>query len=453
MPARVNPRVLYTFLSFLVIVVGTLAAIQYAKGVYRITRHGVINDSGLLSANSFPNGAEVIIDGELRGATDDTFYLPPGTYAVEIVKDGYSSWKKILSVQKELVTQTNAALFPTTPSLTPLTFTGLKNLSLSPDGQKILYYTASASAETKNGLYVIELSNSTISFQRGPRQIVETSAAFDLSKAQFIWAPDSSEVLMVVKPPTGNATRHFLLDVGRKNVLAELPDVTFQVPLILSQWEEDMYVRERQYMVKFPEEMIAIATESAKNVYLSPDKNKLLYTATRAVTIPEGITPPILAKNTQPQERALTPGSIYVYDREEDTNFKVGSERPVGLTPDKFLLALDLFNRQPLTLDSSPSAFKRLQATSSAQTVSQFSSYHTSVFSGTFQWLPDSNHLVYTTENQIMIKEYDGTNQTPVYFGPYSNNFVYPWPDGSKLLILTSFGSDFLDNLYSIDLN
>jgi hypothetical protein len=205
-------------------------------------------------------------------------------------------------------------------------------------------------------------------------------------------------------------------------------------------------------MIKFPPEMIQVATQSAKNVYLSPDKDKLLYTATATVTIPEGITPPVPARSTQPQERTLVPGSIYVYDREEDTNFKVGQERGRGVLPDKHLLALDLFNRQPLTFEASPSAFQRLQATQSAQTVDRFNSYHTSLYTNTFQWLPDSNHLVYSTENQIFVKEYDGTNETPVYFGPYSQNFVYPWPDGSKLLILTSFGSDAQDNLYSIDL-
>jgi len=453
MPARVNPRVLYTFLSFLVIVVGALVAIQFAKGSYRISRQGFIADSGLLSANSFPTGAEVLIDGKLVTATDDTLYLPPGEYTVEILKDGYAPWKKLLSIQKELVTQTNASLFPTTPSLTPLTFTGIKNVSLSPDGQKILYYTASASAATKNGLYVMELNSSLgMSFQRGPRQIVETSPLFDLSQARFIWSPDSSEVLMFVETTAGTSTRQFVLDLSRKNELAALADSSFQSPQLLSEWEEDMYIRERQYLVKFPKEIITLATQSAKNVYLSPDKEKLLYTATQVVTISEGITPPVPARSTQLQERTLTPGSIYVYDRKEDINFKVGTENPVKNSPDKHLLALDLFNRQPLTLEASPAAFRRLQATTSAQTVNLFNSYHTSLYTTTFQWLPDSTHLVYNADNQILIKEYDGTNQTPVYFGPYSNNFVYPWPDGSKLLILTSFGSDFQDNLYSIDL-
>lgn len=452
MPARVNKRVLYTLLSFLIVVSGTLAAIQYAKGSYRITRQGFVADSGLLSANSFPTGAEVLIDGKLVTATDDTIYLPPGEYLVEIMKDGFSPWRKKLTIQKELVTQTNAGLFPSTPSLTPLTFTGVKNISLSPDGQKILYYTASASAQNKNGLYLMELTNSPISFQRGPRQLAENTSGIDLEKAQFIWSPDSSEVIMLLENEDNNSSRQYLLSLDRKNELSSLPDVSFRSKQILSQWEEEMYIRERQYLAKFPLPMIAIATQSAKNVYLSPDKNKLLYTATSSAVLPEGLTPPLPARSTQEQQRTLVPGNVYVYDREEDTNFNVGTEVGKGSGLAKHLLALDLFNRQPVTLESSPSAFVRLQATSSAQTVALFNAYHTSVYSDTFQWLPDSDHLIYALDNQIRIKEFDGTNDTTIYYGPYSDNFVYPWPDGSKLLILTSFSPDIPANLYSIDL-
>src|SRR5687768_2916972 len=91
-------RVSYTFLSALIIVVGTLVAIQYAKGNYRATQEGFFQGTGLLSANSFPTAAQVLIDGKLVTATDDNLYLNPGTYQVKIVKDGYSSWEKTLKI-------------------------------------------------------------------------------------------------------------------------------------------------------------------------------------------------------------------------------------------------------------------------------------------------------------------------------------------------------------------
>lgn len=441
-----NRRLLYTFLSLAIILSGTFVAIQYAKGNFRLTRQGFVPETGLLSANSFPTGAEVIINGKLLTATDDTIYLEPGQYSVEIVKDGYWPWRKNLIVERELVTQTNTQLFPMAPSLVPFTFTGVQNINPSPDGQKIIYYTASASAQNKNGLYFIELTDSPLALQRGTRQIAEDISQWDLAHAQIIWSPDSSEALLI-----GNNKR-VMLDLYRKNNLNTLPDITSESRQILSQWEEEMYIRERQFLGRFPPEVIQIATQSAKNVYISPDKKRLLYTATQEVTLPEGITPPVPSVNTQPQERVLQPGSIYVYDREEDTNFKVGQTATDSAMISKQLLATDLYNRQALDLDASPSAFRRLQATTSAQTARNFNVYHTPLFTDTFQWYSDSRHLIYTAQNSIFIQEYDGTNDTTVYSGPYSSEFVYPWPDGSRLLILTSFSPDTPDNLYGIEL-
>jgi hypothetical protein len=447
MASRFNTRVLYTLFSALVVIGGTVAAIQYAKGNYRITRQGFVPESGLLSANSFPPGAEVIINGKLSTATDDTVYLEPGEYTIEIIKDGYWPWKKKLKLQPELVVQTNAQLFPVAPSLTPLTFTGVQNVSPSPDGQKIIYYSASASAKTKNGLYLMELTNNPLSLQRGPRQVAEDNATFNLAKAKLIWSPDSNEILL------GDGSRQVLLELDRKNDLAALPDVSFRSQQILSEWEEEMYLRERQFLSKFPEEMMVVATQSAQNVYFSPDKKRLLYTytASSSTTLPEGLTPPVPATNTQIEERTLTQGKTYIYDREEDKNFAIGTFASKQF-PNKKLLATDLFNRSPLTLEASPSAFRRLQATQSALTSQNFSTYHTPLYSNTFQWFPDSNHLLYTAENRIQIMGYDTTNDTTVFSGLLANNFVYPWPDGSKLLILTTFNPETPLNLYAIEL-
>src|SRR5690606_1619230 len=148
--------------------------------------------------------------------------------------------------------------------------------------------------------------------------------SFNLVDAEIIWSPDSSEAMLLTE------NKEMLLDIDQKNDLNTLPDISFRRAQILSQWEEEMYDRERQYLARFPVEVISLATQSAKNVYISPDKKRLLYTATEAVTIPAGIAPPVPSTNTQPQERDLQPGSTYIYDREEDTNFKVGAELAVA---------------------------------------------------------------------------------------------------------------------------
>ncbi len=443
---KLNIKVVYTIASATFILLGTFLAIQYAKGNFRLTKNGYVAEAGLLAANSFPPGAELYVNDKLVSATDDTIYLEPDEYTVRIEKEGYSPWQKQLTITKELVTQTNAVLFPRFPSLTPLTFTGVENVSPSPDGQKLLYYTASASATTKNGLYVLELTNNFLSLQKGSRQITENTGIIDLESAKNIWSPDSTEIYLFTK------SRELLLESDKKNNLATAIDVSFQQKSILSKWQEEMYIRERQFMDKFPEEVIQIATQSAKNVYLSPDKERLLYTATASITIPDSIVPPVPSTNTQLETRNLEPGKIYVYDRIEDKNFLVGQEKPNNDNPTKELLATDLYNRDPLELESSPSAFQTLQATVSAETIKRFSTYHSPLYANTFQWFPDSKHLIYTTDDQIHIMEYDGENDTIVYSGPFAHNFVYPWPDGSKLIIVTTFSPNSPLNLYAIDL-
>lgn len=443
----INKRVLFTLFSAIFIIGGTLLAIQVAKG-NRPTLSGNLRETGLLVVNSFPTGAQVYIDGRLTSATDDTLNLDPGNYEVEIRKEGYTSWKKTLQIEKELVTQTNAVLFPGVPSLSPLTFTGIQNVSPAPDGQKLIYYTASASAAQKNGLYLVDLTDNPLSLQRGSRQVVVDTTAMDLTTADIIWSPDSSEFLLSDNRQT------FLIDITKVNNISQLRDVSLQRRTILSSWEEEMYLRERQILSKFPPEIIAMATTSAVNVYFSPDQEKLLYTATASLTLSESILPALPASNSQPEERDLQPGNIYIYDRKEDKNFKVGTTIHEDFETAKKLLAIDLFDTRPLTLESSPSAFTRLQATTSALVAQSFRNYHSALYTDKLQWFPNSRHLIRTAPDKVTILEYDGTNEVTIYAGPFDTDFVYPWSNGDKLLISTSFNqlSGTEKNLYAIQL-
>jgi hypothetical protein len=62
--------------------------------------------------------------------------------------------------------------------------------------------------------------------------------------------------------------------------------------------------------------------------------------------------------------------------------------------------------------------------------------------------------VIIVENNKIIIAEYDGTNRHTVYAGPFAADFAYPWPNGSRLIILASLngGGDLPPNLYSINL-
>ncbi len=424
-----NKRILATLFSMLSIIGGTVLAIKYAQG-YRPTTRGDIKATGLLAVNSFPNGASVYVNGNLSTATDTTLNLDPGSYDIEIKKDGYSPWKKTLQIEKELVAQTNAVLFPSAPSLTPLTFTGAENLTPSPDGQQLIYMTASSSATKNNGLYLMNLSDSPIALQRSPVQIAQNANGIDLHNATILWSPESTQLLV------STSNRTWLLSTSKLTDLETAADVGAKKAQILTEWQETFAKKEQASLKLFPEEIVRIATMSAKYFYIAPDQERILYQASTSATLSNELMTQVPAANTQTQHRSIESGKIYVYDRHEDKNFLVG-QAEVQSTP----------------TPSPRTTAKKTQIVAPETSQAQLLQSRTSaLFVRAPQWLPDSKHLIFATQSGIEISEYDGTNRTRVYAGPFEQGFVYPWPNGSKLMILTSFNepNSGMLNLYAV---
>jgi len=426
-----NKRVLITIGVAVFLVLGTLGGIRFAKGYRLNLKKKQVTPTGLLVANSFPKGAQVFINDKLTTATDDTLNLPPGEYKIKIEKDGYIPWEKTLMLEKELVTQTNARLFPAVPDLKALTFTGAINPTSSPDGQKIAFAVNSASVKTKNGLWVLDMSTSGISFSQGARQIAQNSAFYDFSKADIFWSPDSKEILIKTEEDA------VLLSSDTMNKTGDLRDVSAQLPLIISEWEDELGLKRERQWKKLPDEMVKIASESARHVYFSPDEEKMLYTATGDVKIPKELIPPLPATNTQPEERDLKPERVYVYDLKEDKNFFIEDAEKIA----QDIELIDEVNEE---------------ASASAQIIQRLNimqRQYSPLSVEKVQWYPTSQHLIYTNDDKIEIFEYDNTNHATVYAGPFRDDFVYPWPDGSNLVILTSLSeSSGSANLYGIDL-
>lgn len=447
---------------------GTYAMIRYAQG-YRPTTTGAIKGTGLLAVNSFPTGAEVYINDKLTTATDNTLNLDPGVYQVNIKKDGYHSWSKNLTITAELVTSTNAQLFPSTPSLEPLSYSGALNVIPSPDGTQLVFTVASASAAAKNGIYVQDLGSSPLSLNKTARQISRTNSDYDYATSTYTYSPNGSELL--VSFPSG---AHVLLDTTRFNDISVLKDVTVRLPQIFSEWELELARTEQTRLLTLPDPFAQIATASATNLYFSPDTERVLYQATATFTLPPNLIPSLPSSSTQPESRTTTAGNWYVYDLIEDKNFLISegtlpsplpsakptkTPPPPAFLPSKLLLLSDLTAKIPAELVSlpaqagSPSAFRTLQqGYSVSQTLTLFNAQYSSLFAGNVQWYPDSSHLIISRDSGIDIIEYDGTNRITIYGGPMDPSIVYPWPDGSKLITKIQFSPDTIPNLYTIKL-
>ncbi len=359
--------------------------------------------TGMLVANSDPKGGSVYIDDKLATATDDTLSLPPEEYQVRIEKDGFLPWQKQLVIKKEVVTQTNATLFKSTPDLSPLTTTGAIKPTMSPDRTKIVYGVNQASKEDKNGIWLLDLSTNIPLSRANTRQLTDTIVNLNWEEVEFTWSPDSKSILLVERARSlddeTKINRVFLIDATRFTSANNLADVGFRLSLIKEEWRQEKQTDLELRLNKLPEELVEVATQSAEKITFSPDEEKFYYQATDSAQIAENLLPHPPARSNQTEERNIKPGNIYVYDLKEDTNFKIGTKD-------------ELFQ---------------------------------------LSWLT-SNQLVFIDEENIEVKviEADSTNRQTIYSGPFVNGFIFPSPSGKSLITLTSLHPDSPGNLYEI---
>ncbi len=397
------------------IIATAIAVIAYGRG-YRLDLNKTsIKPTGLISASSDPTGAQIFIDGLLKSATNNSFGIDPGIYTIRISKEGYISWEKKIRVQGEVVSAASAFLFPANPSLSPLTTLGIAKPTLSADGTKVAYTIPAnhldATSAKKSGLWYYELSEGPLGRNRDPIQLDQT-AGFDFDTSSITWSPDATELLVE------NAAGSRLYLLNKPNVYTDVTATRLQ---LLADWNAAKIDTEKQKLAAFDPAIVNIATTSAKIVSFSPDETKILYEATASATIPQIIKPPLIGTNSTTEDRNIKPGKLYVYDSKEDKNYFFLDQKEL------------------------PSPSPRPKAQPPASKTAPDVPVH---------WFPTSRHLLLTLQGKIDIMEYDRTNWITIYSGPFMNNFVAPWSNGSRIIILTNLNGDALSlpNLYTVNL-
>ena len=385
-------QILFPLLIISVLLLATTLIVFYGKG-YRFDFGQGKPDffgTGLLVATSEPNGAQVFVDGHLTTATDNTLDLAPGEYTIKIFKDGYFPWEKKLKIKKEVVTKADALLFPNAPKLENITNVGVKNPVLDPSKTRLAYSIASQSAR-KNGIYILDLTTRPIlTLQSSSTQITDDTTD-QFSNSTFAFSPDGSQLIA-----TTSAQTSYLLDINGLN--SNPQDVTATLANVNSDWERQKSEQDKSRLDSLPKELRQVISANFNVFEWSLDDTKILYEASSSALLPIIINPRLVGVDTTSEQRKLDKGSIYVYDVREDKNYKIENKSPKNL-----------------------------------------------------HWFPESNHLIYIADQKIDIMEFDGSNNTTIYAGPFVDNFVFPWPDGSKVIILTNLGNpNITPNLYTI---
>jgi hypothetical protein len=393
--------VITSIIVALLIIGGTTLAILYAKGYRLQLQNGktIVAGTGILTVNSSPQGAKVYIDGNLTTATNNQLNLAPGTYKVRIEKEGYFAWEKTLTIKKELVTEADALLFPTTPKFEPITISGVNNLATDTSGTVFAYTVASASAQT-DGVYILDMNSRPFFPTSGLTSQIADDTVYDLSNAYLTFSPDSDQLLASTSGTLG--TTYYLLSTKSMNTTPQ--NVTVTLPQINQAWQSEETLKVKKTTDALPKKVRPLVSEFFKDMQVSPDQSKIFYTALKDGTLPLTITPRLPDLNTTVEQRTIKAGSQYVYDMKEDRNYLIYQKKDNQRMPH-------------------------------------------------FIWFPDSMHLVFVQDKQIRVIESDGLNTTTVYAGPFNDDFVAVWPDGSNLVILTNFNASTApSNLYRISL-
>ena len=414
-------HIIVPLIILIFLIAATILVVLYGKG-YRLTfneKQPLIAKTGILVMSSTPNGAEVLINGHLTTATDNTINLTPGTYDIKIQKDGYFAWEKKLKIQEEIVTKAEARLFPAAPKLESVASTPVQNPIIDPSGTKIVFQIASESAERKNGIYILNMAANIIpiailNLQSSSMQITDNTFDF-FSRGRLTWSPDSTEILAQI-PVTPDQSTFYLLTTSRFNDSPQ--DVTTILQSVYDSWNKQKLGSQRRLNANINKNLSELINKNFRIIYWSPDETKILYQASISAQLPLIIKPRRPGNNTLVEERKLTKNDIYIYDTKEDINIHL----PVKL--------LDLCNT-PDDLDSN--SFEKCNLP--------------------LLWLADSKHLIYINDKKIIIMDDDGSNNITLYAGPFLNTFAVPWPDSSRIVILTNLGNpDTSPTLYTIGL-
>ena len=368
-----------------------IATIAYARG-YRVDiQKGTMTSTGIIAISSDPQAAQVYVNGVSKGVTDIHLTLPYGKYAIEVKKEGYTSWKKEVILKGELVVTADATLFPLNASLTPLTTIGISQVISIDKTDKELLFVENGDPE-KDGIYMFDQTKRPFSLFPPLKLLVSKKLFPDdiyLKDASVIFSPDFKQGIVVFK--RGEDSISYLISLEDENI--QLFEVTSSQASLTKAWDEERALETARLLEIFPVEFAKIASDSFHIISLAPDKSKILYEAAQQIALPYVIQPRLVAADQTAEERTIHLGELYVYDRKEDRNYHISL---------------------------SEASEKMRQA---AQDV--------------LAWFPDSRHLVEYEGDKISIVEYDNTSKQIIYSGPHEGTFFDVTSD-EKLLILAN---------------
>ncbi len=418
----VKKQIFLSVMVLLLLLSATLLVIMYGKGYRIFVQQGEpkVTKTGILNLTSSPTGAQVYVNDHPTTTTNGSINLTPGKYKIKIAKEGYYDWQKDFDIKREVVSDAEATFFPKAPTLQSISTFGIQSVFIDPTGTKLAFNIASNSAR-KNGIYIFDMTARNfpvLAGQSSATQIADDTGVDQFSKAKLNWSPDGKQIMATVAGPTGNT--YYLLNTDGLNQTPQ--DITAIYTATLEDWKLQRDDKEAARLKSLKPNVQTFAKDNFRILSWTADDNKILYQASHSAEMPVFKKPRLIGNNHLYERRDLKEGAIYSYNIKEDYNSRIID------TIDTLCTMYD-----PECSCSEPDSQEKCTVP--------------------FTWFPDSTHLLYVHEQKIDVVEDDGSNLTTLYAGPFVDNYVFPWPDGSKLVILTNFNNaNVPPTLYSIGL-
>ncbi len=213
----------YTLMALAVLSIVTIL-ILVVQG-YRYNRFdGKIEQGGLVQFDSRPSGATVMVDDiTLANRTASKITLSAGRHTVTMSRDGYSTWKKEVTVKAGGLLWLNyPLLFPNNPNIvTSATYEGVANALVSPD-HKIMTVVQKSTTPTVSLTTLDTDSPTTKSLTLATASV--TPAPADTAEAFSLVAWDKNSTQLILKHTYGDKTEYLTLNIDGKthNITTEL---------------------------------------------------------------------------------------------------------------------------------------------------------------------------------------------------------------------------------------
>lgn len=386
-------RFILTVLMLLVIGIGAAVAVFLAKGYRFSTKDGAILGTGIMSITSFPDQATVYLDGHLTTATNANINaLLPKEYSVKIVKEGFIAWEKKVEIRQGFVSKVKATLFRAIPSFYPLTYSGAVNATLSSDGERLAF--AVALSDEQNPV-TNRRRNGLWVWSMKQNQITFARGGEPHQIAISEAGIDYTQAKLRFSPDSSQILasfedRHLLLDANKLNDPAR--DITPTLQITLRSWDQDQKSKDLTRLQLLKDVSLRNTASASAKLLWSPDETKILY-----------------SKDGVKEFKVVDLVESKTYDL-PDANYVSWLPAPDNRAADHLVIV---------------------------ESVKKEESDVSDIRAG-----------------KISVIEFDGSNKAEIYAGNFNPDSVIAWPDGSRLLVISSLPTATASkpNLYGINL-